>query len=446
MLIRKLFRTMWQYKSQFISMIIMTTLGIGIYVGFNVEWFSIDENTTKFMKETGYADFRIISEKGFSKQDLEKVEKIYGKNNTTRYMSLKGKIQNGKETKQDSLEIAIIEQNKVSGFLLKEGEEYKKQDGIWLSEKYAKTNNVKVGDNIEILCNNSKINTTVKGLIQSSEYMISVQNETQIMPDYETHGYAYISPKMFEETFGYEFYSQIHVISEDKKSDFTTKVDSALGITSMIITKEETRSYSGSQGEVQEGKIMGSILPVLFLMISVLTMVTTMYRIANNEQMQIGTLKALGFRNTKILIHYAAYSVIIGVIATIIGVSLGYGLGYIIVNPSGSMGSYLEMPCWNLYMPSFAYIVIIGIILLLIVIGILSVRKILKPVAAEILHNNQGKKIKSLLIEKSKWFHRRSFGTRWNLRDILHHKARMAMSLTGVIGCMIILLRFTWNK
>ena len=440
MLIRKLFRTIWEYKAQFISMIIMTTLGIGIFVGFNVEWFSVNENTTKFMKETGYADFRIVSENGFSDTDLEKIEKIYGDKDTARYVSLKGKIQSGEESNGDTLSISTTENINVSGFIVKEGEKYTDTNGVWISEKYAKINNISIGDNIEILCNNISFNTTVKGLIQSSEYMICLQNETQMMPDYKTHGYAYISPTMLKDIFGYEFYSQIHVISNDEKSEFISKADSALGVTSMIIAKDETRSYSASQGEIEEGKIMGSVLPVVFLLISVLTMVTTMYRIANKEQIQIGTLKALGFKNRKILTHYTLYSIIIGGIGAILGVGLGYGLAYTIVNPNGSMGTYLDMPYWNLLMPFFGYIVIIFIILLLVLIGLLAVYKILKPTAAEILRNNQGKKVKSLKIEKTKWFHKKSFGTRWNLRDILHNKARTTMSLIGVIGCTIILL------
>ena len=44
------------YKAQFISMIIMTALGIGVFVGFNMEWVSLDTNTTDFFKETGFAD------------------------------------------------------------------------------------------------------------------------------------------------------------------------------------------------------------------------------------------------------------------------------------------------------------------------------------------------------------------------------------------------------
>ena len=48
-------------------------------------------------------------------------------------------------------------------------------------------------------------------------------------------------------------------------------------------------------------KTMASILPVLFLAIAILTMVTTMHRICASEKTQIGTLKALGFKDRRIL-------------------------------------------------------------------------------------------------------------------------------------------------
>ena len=442
MLTRKLFRTMWIYKAQFLSMIIMTILGIGIFVGFNVEWYSIDQNTSRFMEETGYADYRVISEEGFSEEEVHAIEKIYGTDEVTRYTSLKVQVKNEGECEGDYLSLTTVENENISGFLVEEGEAYSatEEDGIWISDKYARTNGIALEDELELAANGIAINTTVKGFIYSSEDMICIQSETQIMPDYELYGYAYISPKMFEKNFGGVFYPQIHVVTDVEKAEFTAEVNEALGVTSMILTKDQHRSYMGSQGEIEEGKVMGSILPVLFLLIAVLTMVTTMHRIANKEQVQIGTLKALGFKNRKILIHYTLYALIIGGLGSVFGAVLGYGLAYMIFNPEGSMATYLDMPYWNLYMPDFGYAVLIGTVILLVVIGLLSVYRILQGTAAEILRPTQGGKIKPLKIERTKWFHKRSFGMRWNLRDALHHKARTAMSLIGVIGCMIILL------
>lgn len=83
MLFKKLIRTMGLYRAQFISMIIMIALGVGIFVGFNMEWVSIDENTSSFFKETGFADYRISSEKGFSKDEIESIKKISGVENAS---------------------------------------------------------------------------------------------------------------------------------------------------------------------------------------------------------------------------------------------------------------------------------------------------------------------------------------------------------------------------
>ncbi|MFI3201198.1 MAG: FtsX-like permease family protein [Eubacteriales bacterium] len=442
MLTKKLIRTMWQYKAQFLSMIIMITLGIGIFVGFNVEWYAIERNRDIFFEQTGYADYRIFSMSGFSTSDVSKIEELYGVENVTRYVEVDVEIQSGTHSKNDILSLVGVANTNVSGFVVKEGESYEEQDaeGIWISEKYAYENQVQIGEELEFSYNGVTSYGTVKGLIQSSEFMIFLRDETQIMPDYTTYAYAYVSPQMIENILGFEFYSQIHMKTENSKLEVTDQVDEALGVTSIMVSKEESVSYAGSTGEIEEGKIMGSILPVIFLLIAILTMITTMHRIADKERIQIGTLKALGFKDYKILQHYSLYSITIGVLGILFGTFLGYQLAYMIVNPTGSMSTYLDMPSWDLYMPSFCYITMVGVILLLVFVGLLSVKNILKGTAAEILKPKSGSNIKSMKIENSNWFHNRSFGTRWNLRDAIHNKSRTAMSLFGVIGCMVILI------
>ena len=61
MLFKKMFRTIKLYKAQFISMIIMIAMGVGVFIGFNIEWYSIEKNTNKFYDETNFADYRIIT-------------------------------------------------------------------------------------------------------------------------------------------------------------------------------------------------------------------------------------------------------------------------------------------------------------------------------------------------------------------------------------------------
>lgn len=427
------------YKAQFISMILMIALGIGVFVGFNMEWVSIEKNMTSFFRDTGYADYRVVSEAGFSEDDFNKIAAIEGVNQATRYLSVNADV---KEKDGDNVALTVTTDEQVSGFLVTEGEAYDKtsKDGIWLSDKYAASNDIKIGDNLTFVYKNIEIKGAVKGLIKAGEYMICVRDESQLMPDYTTYGFAYISPALYRDAANIEFYPQINMISDLEKKDLIEKVDRALGSTVMVYTKDETISYSEAKGEATEGKTMGSILPVLFLLIAVLTMVTTMHRLTAKEKTQIGTLKALGFKDKRILRHYTSYAFMVGILGSAIGIVLGYGVAYFIMNPDGMMGTYLDMPEWNLYFPWFCYIVLAAMIALLTLIGFLSVKQMLKGTAADALRPYSPKKMKPMLIERAGLFHRLSFGTRWNMRDIMRHKSRTAMSLIGIIGCMILIV------
>lgn len=427
------------YKAQFISMILMIALGIGVFVGFNMEWVSIEKNMTSFFRDTGYADYRVVSEAGFSEDDFNKIAAIEGVNQATRYLSVNADV---KEKDGDNVALTVTTDEQVSGFLVTEGEAYDKtsKDGIWLSDKYAASNDIKIGDNLTFVYKNIEIKGAVKGLIKAGEYMICVRDESQLMPDYTTYGFAYISPALYRDAANIEFYPQINMISDLEKKDLIEKVDRALGSTVMVYTKDETISYSEAKGEATEGKTMGSILPVLFLLIAVLTMVTTMHRLTAKEKTQIGTLKALGFKDKRILRHYTSYAFMVGILGSAIGIVLGYGVAYFIMNPDGMMGTYLDMPEWNLYFPWFCYIVLAALIALLTLIGFLSVKQMLKGTAADALRPYSPKKMKPMLIERAGLFHRLSFGTRWNMRDIMRHKSRTAMSLIGIIGCMILIV------
>ena len=201
MLFRKLWRTMGLYKAQFISMIIMIALGTGIFIGFNMEWVSIEKNTSQFFEETGFADYRIISETGFTKDDLRLISEINGVSEASRYISVNTDV---KKYEGDSVALTVTENEKVSSFIVMSGEAYdsKSTDGIWLSEKYAQANGIKCGDKLTLIHKNIEISGIVKGLVKSGEHLICVRDNTQLMPDYKTYGFAYISPEMYKSAHG----------------------------------------------------------------------------------------------------------------------------------------------------------------------------------------------------------------------------------------------------
>ena len=441
MLFRKLIRTFGKYKAQFLSMIAMIILGVGIFAGFNAEWYSIDKDTTKFFNETVLADYRIYNEKkAFSLEDLEMVLNIEGVDKATRYFTI-----DTKESKEnDVIKLTVSENFTVSKFKLMEGNQYdeSKSNALWISQKYASVNGYNVGDKITLTFGNITKELKVEGICLAGEYLINI-HENALMPDYDKVGYAYVTPSFFEtlsnELFETVYYPQINVVSSLDSETFSKKIDEALHSTFQIVSKDDIVSYSQARGESDEGKVMGLMLPVIFLMIAILTMVTTMNRITSNEKVQIGILKALGFKNSRIIWHYTSYALFIGIIGVTIGLAVGYGVADLIFSSKGVMGSYFEMPYWKIYMPSFVLVGIILILVLLMLIGFLSVKKQLKGSAAEALRPYEPKKMQKLVIEKTKLFHQLNFAARYNLRDSFRHKTRMFMTIFGVFGCTMLL-------
>lgn len=473
MLFKKLLRTMGQYKAQFVSMIIMIALGFGVFVGANMEWVSIEKNTNRLFEETGLADYKIYSSSAktggvtatFSENDLQKIKELDGVKDAARFFSVNADVTlvNGEKIKTEKdgtgkdkiprAAITVTESESVSFFNVTSGEAYDKAaaDKIWVSDKFAEEKEISVGDTLTfgaVQGVSEPLEFKVAGLIKSGEYMVCVQDSTQLMPDYKMFGYAYITPAAYKkicESAGLPspLYAQINVRVNDyeefTKQKFSDAVNAALGKTMFILSKEESSSYALAHGEVEEGQTMGAVLPVLFLAIAVLTMITTMHRIAAKEKTQIGTLKALGYKDKRILIHYSSYAFAIGIVGAALGIALGYGIAYIIMNPSGMMGTYMDLPYWKLHMPFFCVVVMIAVLFALTLIGFLSVKSMLRGTAADALRPYAPKKMKNLAIEKTKAWKKFSFGTRWNLRDVMRHKSRTLMSLIGIIGCTVLM-------
>lgn len=202
MLKRKLFRTAWNYRSQFLSMVVMIALGIGVFLGFNIEWKSIEVDTDEFFASTKYADFRMYSEGGFSAEDVRRVQEIDGVSEATRYFSVNLGILDTKQT----LTLNVSENYRVSTMLVTQGAEYDESaDGLWLSDRFAEENGIAVGDTLTLTYRGLEITREVLGLAKSGENMICVAGGEQLMPDYSAHGFAYATPKTLEAALGTAF-------------------------------------------------------------------------------------------------------------------------------------------------------------------------------------------------------------------------------------------------
>ena len=203
--------------------------------------------------------------------------------------------------------------------------------------------------------------------------------------------------------------------------------------------REDNLSYDGYKREAEEGETYSGVFSGLFVFIAILSVVTTMNRFVKKERTQIGTLKALGIKRSKITRMYVNYGFFISVIASVLGIVLG---NLLIGNFFLEMEmEYYEIPYYNIVTIPLVYYVAIAIIIVITLVTYLSCRKILKEPAAEALRIERPKvKVKENSFTTKKAFNKVSLSSKWSLRDIVRSKGRTLMAIVGIAGCTMLVV------
>lgn len=173
-----------------------------------------------------------------------------------------------------------------------------------------------------------------------------------------------------------------------------------------------------------------------------------MTRVVKKQRVQIGTLKALGFKNGKITAHYVGYGFWISVLAGIVGFIAGPLLiGTMFIKMEMS---YFEVPNGRAVVEDSSVIVALVSILIISLVTYLTCRSELKESPAETLREKMPT-VKGSKFASKGIFKKMKFSTKWNLRDILRNKMRTLMGIVGITSCTMILtcafgLRDTMNN
>ena len=234
-------------------------------------------------------------------------------------------------------------------------------------------------------------------------------------------------------------YAIIDVADTSKTFETKNKIKDSNEDIITATLRDDNLSYDGYKREAEEGETYSGVFSGLFVFIAILSVVTTMNRFVKKERTQIGTLKALGIRKSKITRMYVNYGFFISVIASILGIVLG---NLLIGNFFLKMEmEYYEIPYYNIVTIPLVYGVAIAIIIVITLVTYLSCRKILKEPAAEALRVERPKvNVKENSFTTKKVFNNLSLSSKWSLRDIVRSKCRTLMAIVGIAGCTMLVV------
>ena len=427
-------RDIRKHKTQFLSIFLMAFLGVFVFAGVGGESVGLEVNSNNFYNDTNLADGWIYS----ANLDDDFVDKVNNLSLTTqseRQLVLDSVADFGNDPE---ITLHFVENNTISKFYPMEGDpvNVSDADGVWLDKSFADAKDLKVGDNITFKFNGLEIEKEIRGIGYSPEYVYHASTSS-VIPDFNKIGFAYMSYKAFPlDDVPYNVLNVKFNGTPDEYDDLLS--DELSGDYNSFVEKSEHTSVSQFSEEMDQHKMMADIFPVVFILIAMLILLTTMTRIIAHQRTQIGILKASGFTNRSIMIHYISYGFWLVLIGSILGLILGPLTLPKLFLPS--MSATYKLPSWNpAWSMNFIYVTALMIIMSLVV-SYFAVRSISKEKPADTIKPKAPKVSTSGFVEKFSFWKRLSFNARWNYRDAKRNKFRALMTIIGVMGCTILLV------
>ena len=434
MLARKMLRDISKHKAQFISIFLMAFLGVFVFAGVGGESVGLEVNVNDYYDETNLADGWIYSNY-ITDLFLYQVDVLGATTDMERQLV----VDSVGDFKNDpDITLHFVENNTISKFYLIEGEklDINDENGVWLDKSFADAKGLGIGDKITFEFADYRITKTIRGLGYSPEYVYHASSSS-VIPDFNKIGFAYMSYKAFpEDTVPYNV---LNVKFEGEPETYSELLDYHMGgYYSSFVERSEHVSVGQFSEEMAQHKMMGDIFPVVFILIAMLILLTTMRRIITHQRTQIGILKASGFKNHSIILHYVSYGFWLVLVGAILGLILGPMTLPQLFYPS--MSATYKMPSWNpAWSMNFVYVAAL-MVLMSLAVSYYSVRNISNEKPADTIRPKTPKVSTSGFVEKLGIWKRLSFNARWNWRDAKRNKSRALMTIIGVIGCSALLV------
>ena len=204
--------------------------------------------------------------------------------------------------------------------------------------------------------------------------------------------------------------------------------------------RDNNVSYNSFAGNVTKVEALAGVFPLFFFLVAALVVSTTMTRMIEEERLQIGTMKALGYANGAIMRKYVLYAMTAAVLGALFGLAFGFTVFPSVIWYAYAMMYYVPAfhPIWR-----WGYALFAGgsLILCTLAVTIATCRSSLKESPADLMRPRAPKAGKRILLERIRPLWRRlSFTYKVTCRNLFRYKRRFWMTVIGVAGCTALLV------
>src|SRR6516162_4013696 len=194
---------------------------------------------------------------------------------------------------------------------------------VVVNESFARAHGFTPGGRFSAILNGKKCELVIVGTALSPEFVYTV-GPGDLMPDDRRYAVVWMSEKALASVYDLDgAFSSVSIKLQPGASEreVTTRLDALLdpyGGQAAHGRKDQT-SHAWLDHELDMLNNMSRTLPPIFLLVSAFLVNLTLSRLVALEREQIGLLKALGYRDSSILLHYTKFVAFL----VLIGIALG---------------------------------------------------------------------------------------------------------------------------
>ena len=336
-LLKKALRAMWANKRTYAACAVLISVGVFIYVAMGITSFAFEDSMHIYYRDYRMADVfarvrRAPRDAGYELRAIEGIHAASGR------ITYDGRAELGGVEQRITLRImsAPDREEGLNLYHITYGDHLVNDNDIILGENFFLAHNLEIGGNINIILRGRQFSFNIAAAALSPEYVYAIQDISQLYPDDRAFGYAFIDYNVLASML--DMQGMVNDISfllspGSEFDDVRVELEDALagyGLISLI-PRDDQVSHSLLEMQIQSVKSMSQSISMVFVAGSMVMLYLMLKRIIEQDRAQIGTLKAFGFKNSEILLHYLTYGALTGLLGGLLGVFFGYlGTGYMI--------------------------------------------------------------------------------------------------------------------
>ena len=228
--------------------------------------------------------------------------------------------------------------------------------------------------------------------------------------------------------------------AEKELDDAEEEVNSIERPTWYILDRQQNAGYVSYMQDTDRVANLAQVFPIVFFIVAALISLTSMTRMVEEQRVQIGTLKALGYNKLQIAAKYIIYATLATVIGGAIGLVIGFSLLPKVIADIYAM--VYDVPNVILaFNMTYATAGMAAAMLCTIGATIISCYKTLKQKPATLMRPKAPKPGKRVLLERITFIWKRlNFTQKVTVRNIFRYKKRFLMTIIGVGGCTALII------